>query len=407
MNTLNIENEKRSILLILPNLQGGGAEKTAINLLSGIDKNKYDCRIMLLRDEGVHLQTAIDAGWLVDSPKEPEILRKMHLENPLRILFSAWQIRKVATKYKPDIILTFMSDTSIPMYLSRSREAIGAYWIAREGSNTPRAIQETISGRFMPFVAQKMVGISLRSCDELLCISKGMIDNFAKAYHVTKEKITVIYNPINLSKLMNTTCLQLIAPNDSSMQRSFNDQRPMILAVGRLSHQKGFDILIRAFSNTLAKKGFQLTILGEGEQRSKLENLVVELKLTDCVHLPGFHKNPEIWMKKAHCFVLSSRWEGFGHVVVEAMTMGTPVISTQCQFGPEEILEYGKSGKLIPTENQLALEDALVEISDENAVITPQRVTRARQRVKDFCLKTIVADYEYLFTKVIMNRSKW
>ena len=404
MNRLKIKSKKRSILFVLPNLQGGGAEKTAINLLSSIDKNKYDCRVMVLRNEGVHLQTAIDAGWLIESPKEPGFLRKMSLENPLRILFSAWQIRKVATQNRPDIILTFMSDTSIPMYLSRTREAIGAYWIAREGNNTPRTIKETIDNKILQYIAHKMVGISLRSCDQLLCISKGMIDTFSKAYQVTKENINVIYNPVNLSKLQTSAYLKNHVFNNPLMKMSLDDRRPMVLAVGRLSHQKGFDILIRAFSNTLAKKGFQLTILGEGDQREMLENLIKDLKLEDQVYLPGYHEHPELWMKKAHCFVLSSRWEGFGHVVVEAMTTGTPIISTQCHFGPEEILENGQSGKLVPIENQLALEDALVEMTDKNQSHIPKRVARAQQRAKDFCMNAIVAEYEQLFASVSFNR---
>ena len=404
MNRVNTKSEKCSILFVLPDLQGGGAEKTAINLLSSIDKNKYDCRVMVLRNEGVHLQTAIDEGWLIESPKEPRFLRKMQLEDPLRILFSAWQIRKAATQNRPDVILTFMSDTSIPMYLSRTRDAIGAYWIAREGNNTPRTIKETINNKILQYIAQKMVGISLRSSDQLLCISRGMIDTFSKTYQVTKEKINVIYNPVNLSKLHSSSPLKNKVFNNSVLKMSLDDQRPMVLAVGRLSHQKGFDILIRAFSNTLAKKGFQLTILGEGDQREMLEHLIKELNLEDQVYLPGYHEHPELWMKKAHCFVLSSRWEGFGHVVVEAMTTGTPVIATQCHFGPEEILEYGQSGKLIPIENQLALEDALVELIDKNQSHIPKRIARAQQRAKDFCMNSIVAEYERLFSLVSLNR---
>lgn len=395
----------KKILFVLPDLQGGGAERTAINLLSGIDDNKYKCRIMALRSEGVHLQTAIDAGWLLPGPQEPKYMRKWKLEDPLRILFSAWQIRKVAVQFKPDIILTFMSDTSIPMYLSRARAATDAFWVAREGNHTPRTIQETIDSKFLRIIANLMVGISLRSCDRLLCISNGMIETFSEAYQVSKEKIAVIYNPIDLEKLINSES-QSTENFSDGLKRSLVDQRPMILAVGRLSYQKGFDVLIRSFAKTLANKNFQLTILGEGELREELENLVLELKLTDCVHMPGYHESPAIWMTKAHCFVLSSRWEGFGHVVAEAMTVGTPVISTRCQFGPEEILENGLSGKLISEENQVELEAALMEMTDKDQSIVQQRVVRARQRAKDFSMEKIIAQYEDFFSAILKSRGK-
>lgn len=399
MNNSELNHRKSKILFILPDLQGGGAERTALNLLATINAEKYLCKIMVLRAEGIHLQAAKDSNWLVDSPLEPKLFQNQALEDPLRIIFSAWQIRRVVDKVRPDIVMTFMSDTSIPMYLSRARYISGARWIAREGNNTPKAIQDTINNKLLRRIAHAMVGVSLRSCDRLLCISKGMIRAFTEKYQVPDASIRVIYNPIDLKVLQQIKTLET-AELSVLMNKSFVDQRPMILAVGRLSYQKGFDTLINAFANTLAKKSYQLTILGEGEQRQALEELVSRLQLTQCIYMPGYNEKPALWMKAAACFVLSSRWEGFGHVVVEAMAVGTPVISTRCEYGPSEILKNGEYGELIPTDDQKSLEEALMGVL-ENKTNRLARAEKAQLRAQDFSIETITREYEHLFSETL------
>jgi len=103
-------------------------------------------------------------------------------------------------------------------------------------------------------------------------------------------------------------------------------------------------------------------ILGEGEERPNLEALVRELGLEEDVALPGFVENPYKYMKRAAVFVLSSRWEGFGNVLVEAMALGTPVVATDCPSGPAEILEGGKWGRLVPVGNHEALAEATLQV---------------------------------------------
>ena len=123
-------------------------------------------------------------------------------------------------------------------------------------------------------------------------------------------------------------------------------------------------------------------ILGEGEERSKLETLVQELGLEKEVSLPGFVDNPHKYMKRAAVFVLSSKWEGFGNVLVEAMALGTPVVSTNCPSGPAEILEGGKHGKLVPIGDERKLARAILE-----SMWAPR--CQAVSRAKEFNVKEI------------------
>jgi glycosyltransferase involved in cell wall biosynthesis len=136
-------------------------------------------------------------------------------------------------------------------------------------------------------------------------------------------------------------------------------QPPVILGVGRLSPQKGFATLIRAFSQVRQTRLARLLILGEGRERPMLEALVRELGLEQDVKLPGFTTNPYPYMSQASLFVLSSRWEGLPGVLIEALYCGTPVISTDCPSGPREILKGGLYGQLVPVDDVGALAPAI------------------------------------------------
>jgi glycosyltransferase involved in cell wall biosynthesis len=135
---------------------------------------------------------------------------------------------------------------------------------------------------------------------------------------------------------------------------------PVILGVGRLNSAKAFDTLIRAFSLIRQQIPARLLILGEGEDRASLESLVQQLGLQQDVQLPGFVANPFAYMRVCSLFVLSSRWEGFGNVLAEALACGARVISTDCPSGPAEILANGRFGRLVPVDDAAALADGVI-----------------------------------------------
>jgi glycosyltransferase involved in cell wall biosynthesis len=142
-----------------------------------------------------------------------------------------------------------------------------------------------------------------------------------------------------------------------------NDTRvPLVLGAGRLSLQKDFPTLIRAFSRVRADRAAHLVILGEGHQRARLEKLVYELGLDADVSLPGRVDNPFAWMSRAAVFVLSSAWEGLPGVLIEALACGCPVVSTDCPSGPREILEDGTIGPLVPVHDDRALAAAILSV---------------------------------------------
>ncbi|HQH28782.1 MAG TPA: glycosyltransferase, partial [Oligoflexia bacterium] len=168
---------------------------------------------------------------------------------------------------------------------------------------------------------------------------------------------------------------------------------PIVLGCGRLREQKNFALLIKALASLREKVAAKLVILGEGPQRKNLESLISELGLTADVSLPGEVENPLSYMAHASVFCLSSSWEGFGIVLVEALAMGLPVISTDCPSGPAEILDGGRFGELVPVGDlpalSCALEAALTHKTfDKNALI---------ERASLFSSEAACREYRRLF----------
>jgi glycosyltransferase involved in cell wall biosynthesis len=192
--------------------------------------------------------------------------------------------------------------------------------------------------------------------DAIVAVSQGVAKDLSQTSHLPQDKIQTIYNPVITDEILSNA-------KESVEHSWFNSNEcPVILGVGKLEAQKDFPNLIRAFAKVRAVQKARLVILGWGPDRSQLEALVKELKLEDDVDLPGYVQNPYAYMSKASVFVLSSAWEGLPTVLIEAMALGTPVISTDCESGPSEILAGGEYGHLVPVSNDQALTDAILQV---------------------------------------------
>jgi glycosyltransferase involved in cell wall biosynthesis len=194
--------------------------------------------------------------------------------------------------------------------------------------------------------------------DGFIAISKGVAEDIAKAIRVPAEKIWVVYNPVITPELLR----QAQVPADHPWVAP--GALPLILGAGRLEPQKDFPTLIRAFAKVRKQRACRLMILGEGKERSRLEALAAELNVLEDLSLPGFLTNPHALMAKAALFVLSSAWEGFGNVLVEALALGIPAVATSCESGPEEILQGGRYGPLVPVGNVDAMAEAMQATMD-------------------------------------------
>jgi glycosyltransferase involved in cell wall biosynthesis len=220
-----------------------------------------------------------------------------------------------------------------------------------------------------------------RFADGIVAVSDGVAEEVAKLAGIRRERVTTIHNPVQPP-------LHSPQGNTSAWDRAKGKR---ILSVGRLKTQKNHRLLIEAFHKLQSQRDATLAIVGEGSQRPVLEAQIRNLGLQDRIILPGFSATPGDWYEGADLFVLSSDFEGFGNVLVEALHCGLPIVSTDCPSGPREILGNGKWGRLVPTNDSDALAQAMASELDE-----PVDEAEQRHRAADFDLVHAADAYETL-----------
>lgn len=190
-------------------------------------------------------------------------------------------------------------------------------------------------------------------CDGIVAVSNGVAEDFTRVTGLSDQKLQVCPNPVVTQNLLN------LAEQPIEHPWLTPDQPPVILGVGRLNPQKDLPTLIRAFALVQKNMPCRLMILGEGKLRPQLETLVQDLGLSDVTALPGHVENPYPYLKHAAIYVLSSAWEGLPNALIEALALGTPVVSTDCPSGAHEILEEGKYGPLVTVGDYAGLAHAI------------------------------------------------
>lgn len=195
--------------------------------------------------------------------------------------------------------------------------------------------------------------------DGLMAVSQGVQRDAEALFARRPGQIRTIYNPVDFERVKARSQEDLdhpwLAPG----------QPPVILGIGRLEHQKDFPTLLRALVEVRKVREARLMLLGEGSQRLALEALTADLGLGEAVQFLGFHSNPYPYLRKAKVFALSSEWEGLPITLIEALSLGIPIVSTDCPSGPFEILEGGKYGRLVPMKSPQALAEGVLAVLDQ------------------------------------------
>jgi glycosyltransferase involved in cell wall biosynthesis len=241
----------------------------------------------------------------------------------------------------------------------------GALAVSEQTSLVGLTKSRRIAIRFAYPLAREVVAVSSAMADEL--VSHG----------VPPDRIRVIPNPTSQQALSSGTSPLL---NGSG--------GPIVVGVGRLVEQKDFATLIRAFEIVQRDQDVRLLILGEGPERQRLEDLAASLGLSDKIEMPGFINNPWPLMAQASVFALSSRWEGWPNVLAEALALGLPVVSTDCPTGPNEILDNGKYGLLVPIQDPPALAAAIAQTLQD-----PPPSASLQQRAQKWSVENITDQY--------------
>lgn len=370
----NIRTKNASVSLFAPNLDGGGAELVVLRLAQGFAERGLKVDLVLARARGAYLT------------KVPPTVRVVDLKSksPV-ILFKTLALLRYLKQERPTILLSVLDIASAATW-AKHLARVPTKVVMSTHTNLSHQFQdkqELILGRVRTLLVRWLYPWA----DAIVAVSQGVAEDLTRISGLRLKDIEVIYNPVVtpevLEKAKEPIAHPWFAPGEP----------PVILGVGRLVRQKDFATLVQAFALLRQRQPARLMILGDVDQREpsikpQLEALIRELGLEDEVTLPGFVDNPHAYMAKAAVFVLSSIYEGFGNVVAEALAAGTPVVSTDCESGPAEILENGKYGRLVPVGDIEALADAIAA-----TLSNPTDPEILRQRSQAFSVDRVVDQY--------------
>jgi glycosyltransferase involved in cell wall biosynthesis len=353
------------IAVYVPTLAGGGAERVMLNLATGFADAGHEAILVVDRRVGAY------------ADKVPPQVRCVDL-GARKSLLAFPKLRRFVRQEQPDILLSALFINNITAAVLRRLIPGGCRVFLSEHSILSLQIQHSDAWW------QRFLGKHLRRilpwADGMIVVSPGVGEDLRTAFGL-KMPIHAIGNPV-----LPLDYAQLYAEEVYPWPPHAG---PTFLGVGRLNAQKDFATLIRAFAKVRAVCPARLVILGEGPEGGALRGLAASLGVTDDVLMPGFADTVHPYYRMADVFVLSSTWEGFGNVLVEAMATETPVVSTDCPNGPAFILEDGQYGALVPVGDADAMAAAMLRALETS----PEARAAARQRAEAFRIDRIAQAY--------------
>jgi glycosyltransferase involved in cell wall biosynthesis len=315
------------ILFLIPTLQGGGAEHSIVDLIAGLSR------------VGVKISLAVfdlnDAVFLSRLPVECSVI---NLESR-RTRWSILGILRTIWKLKPELVFVTLSHVNLVVGLIRGLLPRNTICVAQQ---VTMISDMTVTGRGLGAKVRRwFYQISYRQFNQIICVSQTVMKDLLATLDLDPAKVKVIYNPIDLLEVAS----QIASEDPNSEAHRFVKSLPpgstLLMAAGSLTYHKGFDILIDSLA-LCDDKRLQTIVLGEGPMRRELELRAKQKDLLNHIHFVGFKLDPYRWFQKADWFVLSSRMEGFGNVIVEALACGLPVIATPAGGAVAEVLRHVK-----------------------------------------------------------------
>jgi glycosyltransferase involved in cell wall biosynthesis len=328
------------VTLFVASMKGGGAERVIANLSQGFAQLHIPTDMLLVWKTGDYLRFI--------PPEVPVISLEVR---------RLWQCHKPLVRYlretRPDAMLSTLTRCNFHALLAKRFAKVPTRLVVRE-ANTP-SVEEQVLGFYERTVLRIMKRF-YKHADRIVAVSKGVADDLARFARLPRERISVVYNP--------TINADLYAMRDQPVDHPWLQagELPVVLGVGRLAPQKGFDVLLKAFAQAREQVQARLIILGEGPNRVELEQLAGQLGVGKEVDMPGFVQNPFAYMRRAGVFVLASRFEGLPNTLIQAMGCECPVVSTDCPSGPEEVLDGGRYGAIVPVDDVEAMAKAIVSV---------------------------------------------
>lgn len=355
------------LCIFLPSLDSGGVQRMFVQLARHF-----------AQDHGIGVDLVLGEAKGPHLAEVPRAVRVVDLHAP-RLTKAAKPLAEYLAERRPAALLTGMPHSNVVALWARRRAAAPTRVVISEHTLLAEAAARGrgMSWRLAPLLARRYYG----RADAIVAVSEEAARQVASVARLPRDRITVIHNAV----LTDETCRLMGEACEHPWFAA--GAPPVVLSVGRLTPVKEFSTLLRAVARVRRRRPVRLMILGEGEQRPALEALRDELGMRDDAALPGHVSNPYPYFPRAAAFVMSSSVEGFGNALVEAMSAGTPVVSTRCG-GPVEILDGGAYGPLVPVGDEQAMAAAIESILDR-----PTPPDLLKRRAAEFSVARVAPRY--------------
>lgn len=376
---------QKIILFTIPDFRGGGAERVFLNLINNLNRDKFVIHIAVGELQGEYCK------YLSNDITIHKLGSTHSIESVIPMI-------KLVRNIKPNVVfatLGYVVTISISsLFFSKKIKIVSRF------GNTISAFlgdikKESRIKYFFQFLLNKLV---INLSDVVVVQSGHMRDDLIQTFSLSSKiviKIIKINNPVDINNLYNNiNALSL----SSDVQEFIDSKQYIFVSVGRLSNQKNYKDLIRAFSIANQESNdIGLVILGEGECRIKLEELVCKFEMQKNILMPGFIDNPELVLSRADCFVSSSLYEGMSNAMLEALSLGVPIIATNCPSGIREIVIDGINGFLVDIDQNFVknLSGLILAMPTESHKIDSNEIRKSIKR--SFDIKKITREYEEIF----------
>lgn len=322
----------------------GGVEKMAVNLMQGFLDLNLQVNLYRIKTKG---------RFVKNIPTDVKIIQLPFKQTFLNIPYMI----KIFKKNKIDSLLVMKERAGIMAIIAKLISGTHTKIFIRFGTHIRRSLLEKNKSKSYIALRLSLLKKFLPYSKGIIGVSKGVIEDIVSFCPDIQNKCYVIKNPTIVPEIFELSKKEI-----NHKWLSSHANRPVIIGVGRLTYQKDFETLIKAFFYVNKKLDSRLLIMGQGELKKQLEELSINLGIREKIDFLGFKKNPYPYLKKADLFVLSSRWEGSPNALVEALALGTPVVSTDCETGPREILKNGELGPLVPIGNPVEMSKKMLKV---------------------------------------------
>lgn len=354
------------VALFLPSLDGGGAERVFVELANEFARRGLRVDLVLAMEKGAYLSEVSHQVRIVGLTSH-------------RLLRALPKLAGYLRRERPEAILSALDHANVVAILARGLACRSARCVVSARSMPSGMYAGRVSTRSRLLL--RLARATYRHADAVVANSHAVARDVKLHLGVAAESLFVIYNPINLE------WIDAMSREDVAHRWFAEGAPPVILSAGRLSAEKDFGTLIRAFAQVRSRRDCRLLILGEGPDRPGLAGLAREVGVERDFEMPGFIPNPIAWMRRARVFVSSSVTEGLPNVVMQALALGLPVVSTRSAGGVAELLGEGRWGTLVPVGDASAMAKAIAANLDASHDI------RVRARAMDFAPSAIASQY--------------